>query len=70
MIRKIGGEGVPEVVHRAVMFRTDFFVRHIDSQEDLDVIFQVLSGFWPGPAKNLGDVRCRLNVTGILRLVM
>lgn len=56
---------MPEVVHRAVVFGTDFPIGDVDAEKDLNVVFKVSLCSRPSPPKN-GKYVCRFgNVTHV-----
>lgn len=54
--RKVRAECVPEVVHRRIVVGADCPVRHVDAEEDLDVVAEAPPGGGPSPLQGRVDL--------------
>jgi hypothetical protein len=49
-------EGIHKIIEGAVVVRADLLSGDVDTEEDLDIVFQVLSGRGPCPAKGFVEL--------------
>ena len=58
---------MPEVIHRRVVFGADCSIRHVDAEEDLDVIAEVLFCHRPSLHQGRVDLGSFFNIAVDLR---